>query len=120
MRATLLSRLKRLEPTIAVSLPAVFRYGWLRSLPSDFTGESYVAIVKRERTKKLNVTCFFDEESIRPGDDVVEAIGNGLKTSKHVALLLSPESVKSRWVQLECASSLYEDIDTSARKLIPA
>ncbi len=65
MRATLLSRLKRLESTIAVSLPAVFRYGWLRSLPSDFTGESYVAIVKREPTTSPNIeVCEFEE---RPG-----------------------------------------------------
>jgi hypothetical protein len=69
--------------------------------------------------RKLNLNCFFDEESIRLGDDIIQKIGDGLKTSRHVALLLSPDSVKSRWVELEWASSMYEDVDASARKLIP-
>jgi hypothetical protein len=69
--------------------------------------------------RKRNVTYFFDEEAIQLGDDVVAAIGSGLKTSSHVVFVMSPDSVKSRWVELEWASSLYEDIDASARKLIP-
>src|ERR1017187_683488 len=69
--------------------------------------------------KRRGLVSFFDEESIGLGEDVVNAIGNGLKTSKHIVLIMSPDSVKSRWVELEWASSLYEDVDASARKLIP-
>jgi hypothetical protein len=69
--------------------------------------------------RRRGVTYFFDEESIELGENVIAAIGNGLRASKHVVLILSADSVESRWVELEWASSLYEDVDASARKLIP-
>jgi TIR domain/AAA-like domain len=69
--------------------------------------------------KKRGITYFLDEESIRLGDDVVETIGTGLKASRHIALIISPASVRSRWVELEWASALYDDLDASKRKLLP-
>jgi hypothetical protein len=69
--------------------------------------------------KQRNIKYFFDEESIGLGENVVKAIDNGLKYSKHIVLILSPDSVKSPWVELEWASSVYADADASARKIIP-
>lgn len=62
MNATLLFRLKRLEAKTEVN--RLFRYGWLRGLPRDFTGEKHAAIVKREPTTRSNVEwCEFEERA---------------------------------------------------------
>jgi hypothetical protein len=65
MRPTLLSRLQRLEAKAEANTSVMFRYGWLRRLPRDFTGEKHTVIVKREPSTKSNVEwCEFEE---RPG-----------------------------------------------------
>jgi hypothetical protein len=64
MRATLLSRLERLEATTWVPTQSIFRSGWLHELPSEFTGESHIVIVKREPSSPNTELCEFEE---RPG-----------------------------------------------------
>jgi hypothetical protein len=65
MRSKLLARLERLEARVEPAAPLMFRYGWLRPLPADFTGERHVVIVKREPTKSPNIEwCEFQQ---RPG-----------------------------------------------------
>jgi hypothetical protein len=57
--------LQRLEAKTEVNTSVMFRYGWLRPLPSDFIGEKHAVIVKREPTTRANVEwCEFEE---RPG-----------------------------------------------------
>jgi tetratricopeptide (TPR) repeat protein len=69
--------------------------------------------------KKHGITYFFDEESIGLGENIVAALNKGLESSRHVALILSPDSVRSRWVELEWACAVYEDADASCRRVIP-
>ena len=69
----------------------------------------------RDRGAKV----FFDEDSIKIGDDVVSVISSSLQTSKHVVLVMSPRSVLSRWVELEWASTLYSDPAAAARRIFP-
>jgi len=65
VRARLLVRLQRLVAEQPADQPAMFRYGWLKSLPSDYAGERHVGIVKREQTKSPGIEwCEFEE---RPG-----------------------------------------------------
>jgi hypothetical protein len=65
MRFRLLARLQRLESQTAMGKPALFRYGWLKPLPSDYAGERHVGIVKREQTTSPGIEwCEFEE---RPG-----------------------------------------------------
>jgi hypothetical protein len=62
MSATILSRLKRLEAKTEVN--RLFRYGWLRGLPRDFTGEKHAVIVKHEPATRSNVEwCEFEERA---------------------------------------------------------
>ena len=62
MRARLLVRLQRLEAQQPAGQPAMFRYGWLKPLPKDYTGERHVAIVKREPTRAPGFEwCEFEE-----------------------------------------------------------
>lgn len=79
--------------------------GWTRRLAQDL------------RDNGLSV--FFDEDSIRLGEDLLSAIERGLRASRHVVLVLSPEALASRWVALEYSASLYRDPAASERTLIP-
>ena len=62
MKAALLARLARLENRPEMNKPAAMRYGWLKPLPADFTGERHVAIIKQEATDRPNIEwCQFEE-----------------------------------------------------------
>jgi hypothetical protein len=61
MKSDLLRRLEVLEARMAPVVAAIFfRYGWLRGLPKDFTGERHVVPPAHARRLSLN------EEFARP------------------------------------------------------
>ena len=65
MKAQLRSRLERLEARAVATIPPKFRYGAIKPLATDYTGERHVVIVTRELTASPNVErCEFEE---RPG-----------------------------------------------------
>ena len=65
MRATLRSRLERLEVVVEPKKPPLFRSGYLKTMPADYVGERHVVIVKREPAGAPgNEWCEFEE---RPG-----------------------------------------------------
>src|SRR5258708_11348592 len=62
MRATLISRLERLEATTANRRTVVYRYGYLKALPKDFVGERHVVIVTQESAGSPYCEwCHFEE-----------------------------------------------------------
>lgn len=65
------------------------------------------------------LTVFFDEDNIRFGADISTSISNAIENSRHVVLVLSSNSVKSDWVALEYAISLYSDPAAKEEKIIP-
>ena len=72
-----------------------------------------------DRLRQEGLSIFFDEDSIKLGEDIPAAIETGLKSSRHVVLVLSPEALKSKWVVLEYSASLYKDPNDADRTLIP-
>jgi len=72
-----------------------------------------------ESLRELGTTTFFDEESIAFGEDIVTAIGEALRGSKHLVFVLSRRSVASPWVALEWTSAIYTDPDAQARRVVP-
>jgi hypothetical protein len=70
------------------------------------------ALVDQWRSLGLNV--FFDEDTIDPGDAVVEAIERGIERSRHVVFVITPTSVASRWVALETAATIFNDLEARA------
>jgi hypothetical protein len=65
MKASLRSRLERLEAMTEVRTRPFFRYGWLKRLTSDYIGERHTVIVKRESTRSPHAEWCESEE--RPG-----------------------------------------------------
>ena len=72
MRATLRSRLERLEVGVEAKKPQPIRSGYLKTLPKDYIGERHVVILKREPAGATGdfEWCEFEE---RPGPAPVDA-----------------------------------------------
>jgi len=65
MTKTLTKRIRKLASILLASAlpPVAFRYGSLKRLPSDASGERHVVVSKREPTSLPNVQrCEFEEE----------------------------------------------------------
>lgn len=76
MRNKLQARLARLEAHSSVRMAPLFRYGWLKPLPDDYSGERHVVTVRREPTASPNIEwCEFEE---RPGPESVVDADRGL------------------------------------------
>ena len=73
-------------------------------------------LAQRLRKEGLRI---FDEDSIMLGEDIVRSIESGIRSSRHVILVLTPGAVSSEWVTLELSVSLYRDPRSAARTLIP-
>src|SRR5581483_1091344 len=69
------------------------------------------------RSQGLNV--FFDEDSIPFGADIVQSIEDGVQNSRHILLVITPASVKSKWVALESSLGIYSDPDARQRTILP-
>lgn len=67
----------------------------------------------------LGLKVFFDEKDIKPGDDILQVLDKGLKGSRCVVLIITPESVASKWVAMESAATLYQHLSGEESRLIP-
>ncbi len=63
--------------------------------------------------------AFFDNWDIQHGADIPSELEQGLQCSRHVALVLSPESLASDWVVLERSTAIFRDPAARQRSLIP-
>lgn len=67
----------------------------------------------------LGLSVYFDEESVAPGESVIPAIDRGLAASRHIVLVLSNGSLASKWVGLEMAVALYNEVEQPVQDVIP-
>ncbi len=69
--------------------------------------------------RKLGLEVFFDEDDIRGGTPIVTGVQEGLEQSRFVVLVLSEQSLNSRWVALEIGMTIFSDPAALQNKLIP-
>lgn len=67
----------------------------------------------------LGLRVFFDEDSIRPGQDFVLTIEHALEASRTVVLIVSRAALRSRWVSFETALRLIDDPIGATKNIIP-
>lgn len=68
--------------------------------------------------QNFGIKVWLDKDEIRPGDLFTEALEKGIQESKAVALIISPESMRSGWVNAEYRRAL--NLATSGElQLIP-
>jgi TIR domain./Restriction endonuclease. len=58
-----------------------------------------------QELRKKGIHIGLDSLEIKPGDSITNAIDETLSASDYLVVLLSPNSVKSRWVQYELATA---------------
>ena len=77
------------------------------------------ARLEQEKWKGRKLRVFFSSWDIRPGQIIPQRIEQGLRGSRRVAVILSPESVASAWVGLERLVTTYISASERADRLIP-
>ena len=60
-----------------------------------------------EAIRQKGKTCFLAENALKPGDAFAEKIRKALQGSNEVWFLMSPNSIKSEWVQWECSGASF-------------
>jgi hypothetical protein len=69
--------------------------------------------------RRVGITVWLDEAEIKPGDSIIEKIEEGLNGSEYIGVILSPTSVKSRWVKRELRAVLHQEITASSKIVLP-
>jgi len=68
---------------------------------------------------KCGVDVWYDKFDIQLGDSIPGKVNEGLSSSKYFAIVLSPNSVRSRWVTEELNAALATQIASSGTFLLP-
>lgn len=67
----------------------------------------------------LGVRVWLDEAEIQLGDSLIEKIRSGIDEVDFVAVILSPDSVQSSWVQHEIDVAMNQEIEGKSVKVLP-
>jgi hypothetical protein len=62
---------------------------------------------------------FFDEWDIEPGENILLRIEEGLKRSRFIGVVLSPEMTKADWPTMEWTTQVYQDPAGKRGRIIP-
>lgn len=73
-----------------------------------------------EKLKSEGIHCWLDEEAIGTGESISAEIEKGLKESQYFLILLSPNSINSRWVRSELSAALFEETSDQGILILPA
>ena len=71
-----------------------------------------------KRLELLHVTTWVDDAEMLIGDSLLEKIQHGIMTMEYLGVVLSPDSVKSEWVQRELKMALTFEIANKTVKKI--
>ena len=74
-------------------------------------------IVQRLRARGADV--WSDQFELQPGNSIVEAVRDAVRSSDYILVLLSPRSVKSAWVQNELSSAYALDLEARGIGILP-
>jgi serine/threonine protein kinase len=59
------------------------------------------------------IGVWFDKWEIKVGDSIIQNINDGIRDNDYLAIVLSPTSVKSRWVRKELNAALMKELEES-------
>jgi hypothetical protein len=81
--------------------------------------EELAARLEREKLGRKPLKVFYSERDIRPGQSIPQRMQDALTISRKVVLILSPQALGSRWVELEYLATLYAEVSKRQEHLIP-
>jgi hypothetical protein len=73
---------------------------------SHHSGDKPWVIALKSALTARGVSVWLDRDEIRPGDRFVDALEQGLESSRAVAIIVSPASLRSRWAKDEYQRAL--------------
>lgn len=76
---------------------------------SHAESDSAVALRLAAALEQAGLDPWLAEQELYPGDNWAEVIGRGLAEAEAMVVLLSPESVQSRWMRNEIVYALGEE-----------
>jgi TIR domain len=76
---------------------------------SHSSHDSWIAAQIGKEIEALGATIWLDKHAIKGGDEVLKEIIRGIRESREVIVLLSPESQKSQWVFTEVGLALGQN-----------
>jgi hypothetical protein len=87
---------------------------------SHHSGDKPWVIALKAALVERGITVWLDQDEIRPGDLFIDALEQGIQASRCVALVISPESLKSAWVKDEFHRALVlSNSAQSETRIIP-
>jgi hypothetical protein len=88
-------------------------------LSHDSVDKPFVEELKNFLEAGGDIQCWLDKYEIGFGENIVSRITDGLGKSDFLLLFLSPDSLKSRWVEEEWTAIYYSQVNTGQTRLIP-
>ncbi len=73
-----------------------------------------------DELNKHNVQVWFDERAMEVGDSIVDGISTGLKDADYLLVVLSQNSVQSRWMKNELNAALMGETSKGDTVILPA
>lgn len=77
------------------------------------------ARVEAEEWNGRRLRVAFDEWDVGGGENVIRRLGELLESSRHVAVVLSPEMLDSEWAEMEWTSAVYDDPAGRRQRVLP-
>lgn len=84
----------------------------------EWAGE-LAARLEQEDYEGRKLTVFVAPRDIQPGEYIAESLEEALPHSRKVALVVTPEAIRSEWVRIERLVTIHIDIEEHERRLIP-
>ncbi len=72
-----------------------------------------------DELRQEGIRVWFDAYELQPGDSIAKAIENAISASDYLIVLLSPNSVNSKWMRQELGTALSNDLTTRDITLLP-
>jgi WD40 repeat protein len=69
--------------------------------------------------ERAGATVFDDARSVKPGENILEAMESGLKKSRKIVFVMSQASLSKSWPKAEMRDIIHDDPNNSQRRLVP-
>ena len=83
------------------------------SLDKEFVRELHKIL------EENGIKSWIDEAEIKIGDSLIKKISEGIAKADYVAIILSPKSMESSWVEKELEMAITQEIENGTKKVLP-
>ena len=75
--------------------------------------------VLKSRLERFDVRVWLDEDEIRASASLIESITDAIEEVEFLGVVLSPKSVRSKWVQEEAELALISQLRQAQIQVVP-